>query len=189
MQDLDPRYVALIVGGDQSAFGSWMAACERPVRESLRSFAASVDTESVVQETFLRVWQVAPRFAPDGAPNGLFRLALRIARNLAVSETRRIRAQPLASEDLDALPSDAIPSSAVDPLLRKTLDGCREQLPPQPARAIAERIQSAGADDDRVLAMRVGMQLNTFLQNVTRARKLLLECLEQRGFDPSVEWS
>ena len=33
-----------------------------------------------------RVWQVAPRFKPDGRPDALLRLAIRIGRNLAVSE-------------------------------------------------------------------------------------------------------
>jgi RNA polymerase sigma-70 factor (ECF subfamily) len=31
--------------------------------------------------------------------------------------------------------------------------------------------------------MRLGMKLNTFLQNFTRARKLLADCLRSRGVD------
>ena len=41
------------------------------------------------------MWQVAPRFERDGRPNGLLRLAIRIARNLAVSEVRRTKARPV----------------------------------------------------------------------------------------------
>jgi RNA polymerase sigma-70 factor (ECF subfamily) len=37
------------------------------------------------------------------------------------------------------------------------------------------------------LAERLGMRLNTFLQNVTRARKLLVECLERRHVDLTLE--
>jgi len=94
MTDLDV-YLAAIVGGDPYAFSRWMAGSERVVRESLRSFAAVVDVESVLQESLLRVWQVAPRFERDGRPNGLLRFAIRIARNLAVSEVRHTRTVPV----------------------------------------------------------------------------------------------
>jgi RNA polymerase sigma-70 factor (ECF subfamily) len=60
---------------------------------------------------------------------------------------------------------------------------CREKLPAQPARALDARVQSAGAEPDAVLAMRLGMKLNTFLQNFTRARKLLADCLRARGIE------
>ena len=79
--DLD-EHLAEIQAGDPDAFGRWIAAAEPTLRETLRSFAAVVDTEAVLQEALLRVWQVAPRFVRDGEPNGLFRLAVRIARNL-----------------------------------------------------------------------------------------------------------
>ena len=44
-------------------------------------------------------------------------------------------------------------------------------------------------DPDRSLAERVGMKLNTFLQNVTRARRLLADCLRRRGVDLDLELS
>ena len=90
MIDLDAHLPA-IQAGDADAFGRWLAGAEPGLRESLRSFAASVDTEAVLQESLLRTWQVAPRVVSDGKPNTLLRLAVRIARNLAVSERRRLR--------------------------------------------------------------------------------------------------
>src|SRR5262245_66019536 len=90
MTDLDP-YLPGIALGDEDSFAAWIAGAEGPLRRSLRRFAAAVDTESVVQETLLRIWQVARRCEPDGRPNSLLRLAFRIARNLAVDETRRRR--------------------------------------------------------------------------------------------------
>src|SRR5688572_2571793 len=86
---MEEPLVAAIASGDTGAFTRWMRGAERPLRESLRRYAASVDTEAVLQETLLRVWQVAPRFTHDGEPNGLLRLAVRIAHNLAISELRR----------------------------------------------------------------------------------------------------
>jgi len=64
---------------------------------------------------------------------------------------------------------------------------CREKLPQQPRAAIDARIQSEGHVRDEELAERVGMRPNTFLQNVTRARKLLAECLRLRGIDLALE--
>ena len=69
MTDLD-RHLPGILAGDSSAFATWMAGAEPRLRASLRSFAVQVDTEAVLQETLLRVWQVAPRFVPDGRPDG-----------------------------------------------------------------------------------------------------------------------
>ena len=94
MIDLDV-HLALIVAGDATAFARWLAGAEYTVRVSLASFAAVVDVEAVLQESLLRVWQVAPRFVADGEPNGLLRLAIRIGRNLCVSELRRTKTRPV----------------------------------------------------------------------------------------------
>jgi DNA-directed RNA polymerase specialized sigma24 family protein len=179
MDDLD-QHLPAIQGGDPDAFGRWVAAAEATLRLSLRSFAAVVDTEAVVQEALLRVWQVAPRFVPDGHPNGLVRLGVRIARNLAISERRRLR--PEAIEPDAVAPAD-ITLVVPDPLLRRIIQLCRAQLEGRPAQALEARLAAAGADPDEVLAERLAMTVNTFLQNVTRARRLLAECLERQGVD------
>lgn len=181
--DLD-LHLAAIAQGDASSFGRWAASAEPALRASLRSFAASVDTEAVLQETLLRVWQVAPRFSPDGRPNGLLRLALRAARNLAVSETRRRRSTPAEVDDIEALLAHAEGlAEPADPLLRGVIAGCRDRLPEKPGQALDARLQSAGNEPDERLAERLGMRLNTFLQNFTRARKLLARCLAEHGVE------
>ena len=187
--DLD-EYAAAIGGGDLYAFGRWVAGAEAVVRGSLKPFAARVDAEAVVQETLLRVWQVAYRFAADGRPNGLLRLALRIARNLALDEMRRLRTLPSAPATIARLaddPANAVPAVEPDPALWQAIEDCRRQLPPRPAAAIAARIDDGGVTSDRILAAALDMRLNTFLQNVSRARKLLLACLEARGVDVMAE--
>lgn len=70
-----------------------------------------------------------------------------------------------------------------DPLLREVIALCFDKLPTQPSVALRARLQCEGADSDAILAERCQMKPNTFLQNVGRARKLLLECLEGRGVD------
>lgn len=171
-----------IAAGDAEAFAAWLAGAEPRVRASLRRFAADVDTEAVLQEALLRVWQVAPRFVPDGKPDGLIRLAVRVARNLAVSELRRFRVPPARAEDLArAAENDPVPPVEPDPLLRAAIARCRARLPKQPALALAQRLLDGGGRPDRELAEQAGMKLNTFLQNIRRARLLLRDCLEKQG--------
>ena len=187
MIDLDV-HLAAIVAGDAAAFGRWLAGAEPPVRESLRSFARLLDVEAVLQEALLRVWQVAPRFEADGRANGLLRLAVRIARNLAISELRRTRATPLPPDDLEAAASEPAPT-APDPYLRAAIAECRDKLPDKPRQALDARLAAGGGRDDDALAVGLGMRLNTFLQNFTRARRLLAECLGARGIVVAEELS
>ena len=180
--DLD-AHLAAIAAGDPDAFERWVAGAEHPLRVSLRSFATRVDVEAVVQEGLLRAWNVAPRIAHDGAPNALLRTTLRIVRNLAIDEVRRARSVAIDDDELDESLRFATFEAMPDPLLREAIHRCSEQLPPRPRAALGARIASEGAEHDRTLASRVGMELNTFLQNFTRARKLLADCLRGRGFD------
>lgn len=172
-----------IIAGDPDAFGRWIAGVEPSLRKTLRPFAALVDAEAVLQEGLLRVWQVAPKFVPDGQPNALLRFAVITVRNAAISELRR--SAPTKAQ-LDALEADLaaeqeVMPEAPDPFLREAIAWCRSKLPGQPAAALNQRLISGGVDDDATLALRLGMKTNTFLQNVTRARKLLAECLKKRG--------
>lgn len=176
--DLDELLPA-IVSGDAVAFGKLAAAIELDLRRSLRSFATRVDVEAVVQEGLLRTWQVAPRFVPDGKPNGLARLCQRITRNVALDECRKRRDVPSEIE-VERVPALA-PEVASDPLLRAHVLACLEALHERPRAALMLRIGCEGGESDVDLAARASMTLNTFLQNVTRARKLLEACLTRRG--------
>jgi RNA polymerase sigma-70 factor (ECF subfamily) len=185
--DLDV-YLAAIVGADTRAFGSWMSGAEPRVRDSLRSFAQVIDVEAVLQETLLRTWQVAPRLVADGRPNGLLRMAIRIGRNLAISEVRRTKATPTEGDDLEAaLAAGERPVSTPDPMLRRAIAECRDRLPDKPRQALDARLGSAGGQDDGELATALRMKLNTFLQNFTRARQLIADCLHKRGVTIDLE--
>ena len=179
MIDLD-HFLPAIAAGDADAFGRWLAAAERELRIGLRSFAADVDTEAILQEALLRTWQIAPKVQRDGRANSLLRVAIRIARNLAVSETRRSIPAPIDTEEIERRLIDRGPRAS-DPFLRDIIESCRELLPPQPAKALTARLELSGPDDE--LATTLGMKKNTFLQNFGRARKMLAECLEKNGVD------
>lgn len=181
MSGLD-QHLTAIVAGDSAAFGRWVAGAEPRLRGSLRSFAAVVDTEAVVQEALLRTWQVAPRFKTDGRPDGLLRLSMRIARNLALSDMRRARVEPMEAEQLERTADAAVDAPvAPDPLLRQLIRRCLDALPSQPATALRQRLAARGNAHDRQLAAAAGMRLNTFLQNIRRARAGLAKCLENQG--------
>jgi RNA polymerase sigma-70 factor (ECF subfamily) len=172
-----------IASGDARAFGQWMAGAEPRVRASLSSFAAQVDTEAVVQESFLRVWNVAPRIEPDGRPDCLLRFTVRVARNLAIDHVRRSqRLLPTESAALERMrEAELPPATPPDPLLKQTIARCRERLPKKPAHALDARLGANGGQPDQSLAEALGMRVNTFLQNLSRARRLLAECLRRQG--------
>jgi RNA polymerase sigma-70 factor (ECF subfamily) len=182
MSDLDflhPR----IAAGDADAFEQWLAGAEPRVRGSLASFARVLDVEAVLQEALVRVWQVAPRWISDGRPDGLIRFAVRIARNLAVSEVRRTRARAVEPADLDE--EIVVDTPVPDPMLRQAIVECRDKLPAKPRIVLDARLEAGGGRDDAELAEGLGMKLNTFLQNFTRARQLLADCLGKRGIEVS----
>jgi len=184
-------YLPRIAAGDAAAFERWLASCEPRLRASLRPFASHADVEAVLQESLLRLWQVASRHRPDGRPESLLRLAIRIARNLAIDEIRRARLTPTrvaALEEALAAQVDPGPGDEPDPLLRRAIAECRARLPRKPARALTARLEATGGDTDATLAEHLGMKLNTFLQNITRARKLLAECLERKRVDLAGLW-
>jgi len=196
--DLDALLPA-IAAGDAAAFARWMASAEPVLRATLRPFSRMVDTEAVLQEALLRTWQIATRVVSDGRPNSLLRVAVRVARNLAVTERRRAArldgggtapaAALLAPGDEAALierVAGSVPP-APDPLLRRAVEDCRSQLPDKPRAALGARLASGGLEPDEVLAARLQMRLNTFLQNVVRASKAMAECLRARGIDIEAE--
>lgn len=187
--DLDV-HLSGIQAAQGQAFAAWLVGAEPTLRRGLRSFARQVDVEAVLQEALLRTWQVAPRVVPDGRANALLRLAQRIATNLAIDETRRLaRSTPVDPEVLAAGIDEttAVEPRLPDPLLREAIARCHEKLPPKPKQALAARMQGGGVVPDATLAERLSMEKNTFLQNITRARKLLVECLEKGGVDLAAE--
>jgi RNA polymerase sigma-70 factor (ECF subfamily) len=98
-----------------------------------------------------------------------------VAKNLCLDEARRLRSDPMPSEDVAILTPEP-----PDPILRRAIEECRKKLPGKPAQALDARIAAAGGEPDATLAAQLGMTLNTFLQNFTRARKLLHDCLARK---------
>jgi RNA polymerase sigma-70 factor (ECF subfamily) len=169
--------------GDVDSFEAWMGSVELPIRLSLRRFARAVDVESIVQETFLRMWVLAidKERALEG-DNASLRFALGVARNLARSEARRFGKEVLLPpEDMPEV--EVPPDPAPDHGLRAAILGCIEKLARRPMTALRARLGGGGLSPDRDLAAELGMTLNTFLQNITRARRQVAVCLERQGVE------
>jgi DNA-directed RNA polymerase specialized sigma24 family protein len=168
--------------GDPDAFARWMAMVERPLRRSLARFARAIDVEVVVQEALMRMWLVVcdPTQRLEGL-NASLRFALGVARNVALEELRRTRLyQFLDDKALNQLPEFSFNPELPDPALGDAIRECLDRLPGKPKTAITARIQE-GHLPDRDMARGARMKLNTFLQNIVRARRLIANCLEKRG--------
>lgn len=168
--------------GDMEAFAWWMGMVEMPLRRSLRRFARAVDVEAVVQETLVRMWLAAgdPERQWSG-PAASLKFAYRVARNVALEEVRRYRRDRFVDlAELDGLPEGSVEPDPPDPALRRAIEDCVQRLPRQPRKALTARAR-AGGQPDREIAAGLRMKLNTFLQNIVRARRLLADCLERRG--------
>ncbi len=168
--------------GNQEAFAQWMATVEIPLRRSLRRFARAVDVEVVVQETLMRMWllTVNSETVIEGE-NASLRFAYRVARNVAFEEIRRYRSERLIEMDgLDNLPEGRMEDPVPDPALARAIRECIDRLPSQPRKALSARVTD-GTLPDRQLAEALSMKVNTFHQNIVRARRLLSDCLQRRG--------
>jgi DNA-directed RNA polymerase specialized sigma24 family protein len=181
MTEIDHTYAGTRAG-DEIAFTAWVRLVEIPLRASLRRFAPVVDVEGVVQEALVRMWRLAPELRLSGA-NASLHYVRRLARNLAISEARRLGTlRRVDIEALDSEPEGSIqPDPLPDPRLRLAILGCIELLPGRPREALTERLRNGGVHPDRDLARGLNMQLNTFLQNIVRARRLVADCLEKAG--------
>lgn len=167
--------------GDHDGFADWVRLAERPLRTALRSFARVVDVEAIVQEGLLRMWVLAPTIALEGE-NASLRYVTRLARNLAVREAERMGIfVSMDRDDPAGHEPEVAPGPISDPGLRRAIQDCLKRLPAKPGRALAARLRGQGSLPDRDLASGVRMTLNTFLQNVVRARKHMAECLESKG--------
>jgi DNA-directed RNA polymerase specialized sigma24 family protein len=184
--DLD-RYLQPIREGDCDAFAAWAGTASPRLVRRLQPLASVIDTETIVQETFLRVWQKAAGFTPDGQRNALLRFAFRTARNLAIDELRRMRREPrpLPIDDVVRLAGVTQPEAA-DPALRRIIAAGIEKLPPRPKAALGARLGRYAASHDSILAARSGMRANTFVQNVVRARRLMAKHLAACGVDSAM---
>ena len=180
--DLDVAEWEAIVRRDEDVFKRWLERCQIHLRLSLRSFAAVVDVEVVVQETAIRVWERASTIVPDGRPAFLARWAVTVARNKARNEIKRAEHEVPLEEPPDR-PDTQIVRAGIDPFLRARLHACRERLPAALRRVIDVILADGGERSARECATASRMSYDAFRQNLARGRRALEACLREYGIE------
>ena len=103
----DEALMARIAGGDRGAFAALVSRhLDRALRTAQRLLSDRAEAEDVAQDAFLRIWQHADRWRPEG---GRFTTWFyRVVVNAAIDRLRRPRALPI---DDVAEPEDEQPNA------------------------------------------------------------------------------
>lgn len=156
-----------VAAGDREA----LAELYRRTRTAVYGLALSYvknahDAQDVTQDAFVRIWDSAPQYRPQGSPMGWI---LTVTRNLALMKLREREKQgELDEEQWDAIPADAPNVSTEDRLLlQKALAALEEQ-----ERRIVVLHAAAGLKHREIAAL-LELPLATVLSKYHRALKKL----------------
>ncbi len=145
--------------GDRSAFADIMRTSASEVARFVGHIAAGVDSEEVVQDTFIRLWRALPMFRQEASGRTFL---FGIARRAAIDELRRMQRRRRIADVLHVVAnhSDLSEVHAMDCLV----DG----LTPTRHEAFV-LTQIVGLTYDEAAAM-VGVPVGTIRSRVARAR-------------------
>lgn len=167
--------------GDASAFDDLITRHQSALRAHLRRYVSQTDTEDLLQELWLRVWQRAGQWQ-GGKPLAWM---LTIATNLALNHLRRRQVLPTTLEEEELLelsptPSDALlPGPEEEVIWRdevRRVSSALEMLPEEKQQAL--RLIRIEGMSLREAADRLGVPIGTVKSRLHHARKLLMEHLE-----------
>ena len=170
-EDLEPLMAGL-AAGDQEALGQLY----RRTRTTVYGLALSIlrhghDAEDVTQDTFVRAWEKAEQYRPQGTPMAWL---LAITRNLALMKLReRSRTRDLPPEDWESFSIDSHDVTAED---RTVLAAALSKLSDE-ERQVVMLHASAGLKH-REIAQLLEMPLSTVLSKYRRALAKLKQTLE-----------
>lgn len=165
-----------VAAGDREA----LAQLYRRTRTAVYGLALSYvknahDAQDVTQDTFVRVWDSAYQYKPQGSPMGWL---LAVARNLALMKLRQgSRQEQLEDEEWDAIPAE---SPAVTPEDRQVLQQAMAVLTDEERQVVM--LHAVTGLKHREIAHLLEMPLATVLSKYHRALKKLRVQLE--GDDP-----
>ena len=164
--------MAEVAAGDQEALGELY----HRARTAVYGLALSIlrhghDAEDVTQDTFVRVWERADQYRPQGTPMAWL---LSIARNLALMKLReRARTQDLPPEDWESF---SIESHDVNTEDRTVLTAALSALSEEERQIVMLHV-TAGLKH-RELAQLLELPLSTVLSKYRRALLKLKQRLE-----------
>ena len=165
-----------VAAGDREA----LAQLYRRTRTAVYGLALSYvknahDAQDVTQDTFVRVWDSAYQYKPQGSPMGWL---LAVARNLALMKLRQgSRQEQLEDEEWDAIPAE---SPAVTPEDRQVLQQAMAALADEERQVVI--LHAITGLKHREISHLLEMPLATVLSKYHRALKKLRAQLE--GDDP-----
>ena len=161
-----------IAAGDREALLAFYDRTRRSVYGLALSYLKNGhDAEDVTQDTYVRVWDTAPGYRPQGKPMGW---VLTIAKNFALMRLRRRgREQDLPQEDWESL---AVDSPAVTAEDRAVLQAALGALDDQERQAVL--LHAVSGLKHREIAEILELPLPTVLSKYHRALKKLRKQLE-----------
>ncbi len=161
-----------VAAGDREALG----AVYKQTRGAVYATALGIlknaeDAADTTQDTFVKLWESADRYRPQGSPMAW---VLAIARNLALMRLRQSsRTRTMTEEEWDAIPAAAAGVTAED---RAVLQSALARLS-DPERQII-LLHAASGLKHREIGQLLGLPLATVLSKYHRARKKLRTLLE-----------
>ena len=168
-EDLEEQLLR-IAAGDTEALAAFYNATRSAVYGLALSYLKNGhDTEDVVQDTYLRVWDSAPLYRPQGTPKAWL---LKIARNLALMQIRQRDKTRELPEDLPL----TVDGPAVTVEDRQVLEAAFQVLGDQERQIVMLHV-TAGLKH-RELAQLLELPLSTVLSKYRRALLKLKQRLE-----------
>ncbi len=161
-----------VAGGDREA----LAALYQSTRGAVYGLALSLlrsqeEAQDVTQDAFVRIWEKAPQYRPQGSPMAWM---LAVVRNLALMRLReRGRFQPLAEEEWDAIPAR---TPGVTPEDRALLQTALGRLGDRERQVIL--LHAVSGLKHREIAALLELPLATVLSQYRRGLKKLKRAME-----------
>lgn len=170
------RLLLEVAAGDREA----LAELYRQTRGAVYGLALTClhnaeDARDVTQDTFVRIWEMAEKYRPQGTPMAWI---LTVARNLALMCLReRGRETELDGEGWNALPAG---ESRLSPEDRALLQDALGALTPRERRVVILHAVSGLRHREiaRVLEMPLGSVLSLYRRSLKKLRRILEESHE-----------
>jgi len=165
------RLLARVAAGEREALGELYSSARGAVYALALGLLKNVhDAQDVTQDTFVKVWEAAPEYRPQGSPMAW---VLTIARNLARGRLRREGRQvELTEGEWEAIPADA---PAVSPEDRHLLQTALSALDSRERQVVL--LHAAGLKHRETAAL-LELPLPTVLSKYRRALRKLRAHME-----------
>ncbi len=163
---------------DRAAFSAlYDATSAKLFGVCLRILNNRAEAEEALQETYIKIWQKANRYAVNGYSPMTWLITL--ARNQAIDKLRARKAPAVEiTEELGLADAGPTPeAAAVDASENRVLNGCLEAL--DAAHASAVRGAYLNGDTYQELADKAGVPINTMRTWLRRSLAKLKDCLSQ----------